>query len=395
MRWTWLLCTTPFALAPFACTSSFSSDSTGGGGTTSSSSSATSSSTGSGGGTGSGGFICNTPMDCPPPTSQCDTSDCVQHQCVRNPLAANTPVPNPIRGNCTAEICDGSGNQTTKPDPTDVFDDGNPCTDDVCVNSMPKNNPHLGRTCHDSSDARLKVCDDSGSCVECNVPGDCTSNLCVAKHCIVAQCQDGLADNQETDVDCGGPNCQPCGTNKTCLVASDCTSHVCSGSPKKCQAATCTDGVQNQDESDVDCGGMTCNPCGNGKGCSMPSDCVSQVCTGGSCAIPTCTDGKKNGGESDVDCGGATTCVRCPDGDKCNDNSDCFTNNCDPSGKCNHCDDGMTDFGETDVDCGGADCDPCGAGKGCQQQSDCDGGLKCCPSTSGGNSGVCQQHCGG
>ena len=45
---------------------------------------------------------------------------------------------------------------------------------------------------------------------------------------------------------------------------------------------TCSDGILNQDETDIDCGG---------------------VCT--ACAVlPTCTDGIKNGNETGVDCGG-------------------------------------------------------------------------------------------
>jgi hypothetical protein len=48
---------------------------------------------------------------------------------------------------------------------------------------------------------------------------------------------------------------------------------------------TCTDGVKNQDETGVDCGG-TCSPC------------------------PTCTDGIQNGTETDVDCGG-DDCAAC------------------------------------------------------------------------------------
>ncbi len=49
---------------------------------------------------------------------------------------------------------------------------------------------------------------------------------------------------------------------------------------------TCTDGIQNQGETGVDCGG----PCAN--------------------ACATCTDGIQNQGETDVDCGGP--CDACP-----------------------------------------------------------------------------------
>ncbi|MBL4662580.1 MAG: T9SS type A sorting domain-containing protein, partial [Flavobacteriaceae bacterium] len=51
---------------------------------------------------------------------------------------------------------------------------------------------------------------------------------------------------------------------------------------------TCTDGIQNGDETGVDCGGTNCAPC----------------------AVPTCTDGIQNGDETGVDCGG-TNCAPC------------------------------------------------------------------------------------
>ncbi|MEW7280238.1 M43 family zinc metalloprotease [Aquimarina sp. 2201CG1-2-11] len=52
---------------------------------------------------------------------------------------------------------------------------------------------------------------------------------------------------------------------------------------------TCTDGIQNGDETGVDCGGSSCSPCQ---------------------ATPTCTDGIQNGDETGVDCGG-TSCTPC------------------------------------------------------------------------------------
>ncbi len=72
-------------------------------------------------------------------------------------------------------------------------------------------------------------------------------------------CSDGLQNQGEQGVDCGGP-CGPCGA--------------------------CSDGVQNQDEEGVDCGG------------SCPDAC------------PTCDDGVRNQDEQGVDCGGS--CPSCP-----------------------------------------------------------------------------------
>ena len=51
------------------------------------------------------------------------------------------------------------------------------------------------------------------------------------------------------------------------------------GSP----VATCSDDVQNGDETDVDCGGPVCPACADGKKCVLSRDCASSVCTDGIC----------------------------------------------------------------------------------------------------------------
>jgi hypothetical protein len=50
---------------------------------------------------------------------------------------------------------------------------------------------------------------------------------------------------------------------------------------------------------------------------------------------PTCSDGVKNGLESDVDCGG--TCPRCGIGFACNDRGDCESALCNTSATCFPC----------------------------------------------------------
>jgi hypothetical protein len=72
-------------------------------------------------------------------------------------------------------------------------------------------------------------------------------------------CSDGIHNQGETLIDCGGP-CAAC--------------------------ATCFDGIQNQGETGIDCGGGVCTPC------------------------QTCTDGIQNQGETGIDCGGP--CSACP-----------------------------------------------------------------------------------
>ncbi|MEK6816610.1 MAG: hypothetical protein AABY09_03280 [Nanoarchaeota archaeon] len=151
-------------------------------------------------------------------------------------------------------------------------------------------------------------------------------------------CTDEVKNGAETDVDCGD-GCAKCALGKLCIVNTDCASDVCTGpigAPKTCAAplATCGDGIKNQDETDVDCGGNNCrirNKCALGKLCIVNTDCLSNNCTGLSVktckAGPTCNDGIKNGLETSVDCGG-NICPKCGSGGVCISNADCLSNIC-------------------------------------------------------------------
>ncbi len=138
-------------------------------------------------------------------------------------------------------------------------------------------------------------------------------------------CTNGMKDGTETDVDCGGGLCPPCANGKMCLAGSDCQNSVCSTGI--CQAASCFDAVKNGTETDIDCGGSCAVKCANGKGCAVASDCQSSVCAGGICQVPTCTDSVKNGSETGIDCGGGL-CPGCGPGQPCNVNGDCASMTC-------------------------------------------------------------------
>ena len=70
-------------------------------------------------------------------------------------------------------------------------------------------------------------------------------------------------------------------------LAEDCAGQgqICdddNGEPTCVDPPSCTDGIQNQDESDVDCGGV-CPPCSSGSACTGPDDCESGLCQNGVC----------------------------------------------------------------------------------------------------------------
>ncbi|MCK6544926.1 lamin tail domain-containing protein [Myxococcota bacterium] len=99
-------------------------------------------------------------------------------------------------------------------------------------------------------------------------------------------CTNGIQDGDEDDVDCGGLSCAVCGPSGgggTCTdgLQNQGEAGIDCGGPCPNACATCNDGIQNQDETGIDCGGAVCPAC-----------------------APTCTDGVQNQGETGVDCGG-------------------------------------------------------------------------------------------
>ncbi|MFC1685886.1 hypothetical protein ACFLZZ_02575 [Nanoarchaeota archaeon] len=70
---------------------------------------------------------------------------------------------------------------------------------------------------------------------------------------------------------------------RTCIDLEDCGTVVNKPETQR-TCEYCNDGILNQDESDVDCGGIACGPCSVGSVCYVSSDCSSGSCVKGSCA---------------------------------------------------------------------------------------------------------------
>jgi hypothetical protein len=64
-----------------------------------------------------------------------------------------------------------------------------------------------------------------------------------------------------------------------CLLAGAIVLGACSAPPQP----ACDDGLQNGDETGVDCGGGTCGRCALGGHCAKAADCISGVCSGSTC----------------------------------------------------------------------------------------------------------------
>src|SRR5262245_12388536 len=152
--------------------------------------------------------------------------------------------------------------------------------------------------------------------------------------------------------------------------------------------ASCKNQTKDGTETGLDCGGPVCPSCPDGEGCEDPTDCINGVCSNNVCAAPRCDDTVQNGAESDTDCGG-DKCPKCPSGKKCNATSDCLDQVC-TNDVCQAatCVDSTLNAGETDVDCGGNSCGDCDDGKLCLGGGDCKSGV-CAEGPVVADGGVC------
>ncbi len=321
-----------------------------------------------------GGEACE---PCGPGLMCTDGSDCTSGICNEDGTCAPPSCDDGVQNGDETDVdCGGSCGSTCEPgegceDFADCVqlvcdEDTEVCLDPACNDGAANGN----ETDVDCGGPDCDPCDEPGFCIE---DTDCLSGICDGGQCVGPQCGDGVLNGSETDIDCGGPECAPCDDGETCVEGTDCVSEVCSEDDDTCTPATCEDGIQNQGESDVDCGGDNCGPCDNGETCEDDDDCTSTNCTPlGVCEDPTCGDGMQNGSETDVDCGGAS-CEGCDTGEDCNGGSDCMSGVCLDAGTCAAptCDDGVQNGNESDVDCGGDTCDACDDGEDCVLTSDC------------------------
>jgi hypothetical protein len=207
---------------------------------------------------------------------------------------------------------------------------GSDCTSDICDSTS---HTCAGARCDDGQKNGDETdVDCGGSCSPCGLARaclanqDCASGACDTSHlCVADRCSDGHQDGDETDVDCGG-SCLPCGVQSSCDVDQDCTSDDCDAARFICLPDACNDGQKDGAETDIDCGGGVCAGCDDGMACVIDADCAAHVCDPMTlrCIGNHCADHRQDDDESDVDCGG-TVCRACAPGKKCKSGIDCDT----------------------------------------------------------------------
>lgn len=181
---------------------------------------------------------------------------------------------------------------------------------------------------------------------------------------------------------------------------------------KVLEGRSCFDGIMNGQETDVDCGGPECRACFPGNGCQEDSDCDSTR----NCLIPYCDASQTCAVDSstcecneDSDCNDGVACTtdycsnyscfnlstddcECRFKSDCDDSDPCTDDSCSPdSYTCEHAPKSSCTACETDGDCGGPGTPSCvvphcsGAGVcendrsacECTDSSQCDDGVAC------------------
>jgi hypothetical protein len=239
-------------------------------------------------------------------------------------------------------------------------DDDNECTDISCADGgvFLTNSPD-GKACTSKSGNR-GTCSDGTCKLDCldipttckckNAIEDCPLDSCRTATCSASGfCELLLTDDKTPCTIDGGENgvCEN-GFCVECIDDQDCPGGL-AGYCYNSQCASCSNGVQDGDETAIDCGSVRCGLC-NGASCQGgPSTCNSGTCADGLCCESVCLPcmmcnlpGKEGScvnvpaGNHDTECNaankacdGAGVCqTGTPNGSSCAQNSNCISQKC-------------------------------------------------------------------
>ncbi len=109
---------------------------------------------------------CISALDCPAAPNECETRSCTAGVCGFDKVASGTVTSAQTSGDCRQNQCDGLGNIISAVFASDLPNDGNQCTQDLCTMGVPSYPPQpTGTSCTQSGGTS---CDGSGTCV--NLP---------------------------------------------------------------------------------------------------------------------------------------------------------------------------------------------------------------------------------
>jgi len=275
-----------------------------------------------------------------------------------NNAACTDGDPCTVTDKCFQGSCVGSG-------PLNC-DDANPCTTDVCV-------PKAG-------------CDSSPNSYACDDGNPCTlSDKCIAGACVPGaplKCDDkNICSDDSCDPASGctfTPNVAPCNDANACTITDVCSDGACVGTGAK----DCNDSnVCTNEYCDPKAGcivSVNTSPCDDGNLCTTADQCTNGACVGGK-PLP-CSDGNPCTLDGCVPVSGCTFVPsdgQCDDGNACTSGDHCSGGACVGS-QLVQCDDGnpcTTDTCDLQGGCVSTpNTTPCDDGNPCTTQDTCAGG---------------------
>lgn len=182
---------------------------------------------------------CIVGADCPGTDTECRTRTCTSGACGFDFELQGFVTSQQTAGDCQEQQCDGMGATVSVDENGDVPpDDGNACSDDVCVNGSPQHPPEpLNASCLSSM-----YCDGAGNCVACNIAsqcpqgGACEDAICSGNACSLQQRPVGAVAKGQTAGDCKKLVCNQQGNTTQQADAADlpvdgneCTDDLCQG----------------------------------------------------------------------------------------------------------------------------------------------------------------------
>jgi hypothetical protein len=230
---------------------------------------------------------CVAATDCAGAETECQHRTCTAGVCGEANSPGGTVLTVQTVGDCKQRQCAVDGTVSVVNDNTDVPDDKNPCTNDVCTAGTPSHTLVASGT----SCGGANTCNATGQCIGCVFATDCPG----------------------TDTPCRTRSC---------------------GAGGVCGFTFVTAGTKLTDPTVGDCKGLECDGAGNfeifNDNNDVPAD--SNPCTNDTCSAGTASHAPTSAGTScgtNLVCDGASACVECVSATDCpGTDTECHTRTC-------------------------------------------------------------------
>jgi hypothetical protein len=262
----------------------------------------------------------------------CDDGNvCSDDVCVEGGCTYSVRTGPCVEGNVTGECEDGLCVVACVVRADCPVNASTPCLSPVCVDNVCVDEPLSAVACDDGDACSLNDTCVDGACV--GVPKVCPSSECTGSTCLNGTCIDSWLT-------------EPCDDGLWCIVSDRCTDGVCSGEERDCRddqlctADLCVEAergcahVYNMASCDDLDPCTVRDACGHGVCAGVPmdcddrKDCTADVCVGGQCVHTNTTGACANAvGEAGV-CDGSHCVVGCRDPADCADSNPCTLDVC-------------------------------------------------------------------